>query len=567
MRLVGRPKNGVHVTKSAAKMVKYKFFAFNHFLKKKHLLTNPVLSVFVLAVQTGSYKVRKVYCKKEMAFGQIVRLPDINCDASKKPTTERTCKPKQCKPDSIKKGKNKSKSSARVKDKDKQQARERWASPMHAADHGKESEIDDAFVNEVISAEQSSRATETESGDTHNTDQILSGVEQLNVRVHGSYSVSEGRSIKLRCPRQRVWARHSRPIHEIEWIFNDLLLTGDQLSGKHFEQTSRGALRIYNVTSSLSGTYVCRKGIHVLGRLELAVIRSNQTDEFVVERNHQNLTEFKQADTLKSVLSKAQNEIYFHASSNSSEDTIDAHVERKPSRTEQPWKPLSLDTDNSLKMVESPDVIEMQDDSNVEHQKKPIFGSLMNATSEISKSGHSDLATMNTENISEVLNQASSDEIVRDRFESPHSPSTDSSQIKHLQRLLTKLLTRRSSSRNAMETSHSEVPIETADEHQMAANMISSLSSDPKAEKHLSFDWVISEWSPCSISCGVGFQVNKTTKKIIKLYVNKRNFFFIYFNLKSGSCISVYGAIGQQQQTRRRCDVFKRRFNPSADST
>ena len=84
------------------------------------------------------------------------------------------------------------------------------------------------------------------------------------------------------------------------------------------------------------------------------------------------------------------------------------------------------------------------------------------------------------------------------------SVSSSSSAVEQLQRLLIKLLTRRAPIKNSLEA-HAE---SWDEEQQLATNMISSLMSDKNETKNLSFEWVISKWSPCSITCGIGFQVS-----------------------------------------------------------
>ena len=102
-------------------------------------------------------------------------------------------------------------------------------------------------------------------------------------------------------------------------------------------------------------------------------------------------------------------------------------------------------------------------------------------------------------------------------------------QLHHLQKLLTKLLTRKSSkkprsekslklfnetdgqqqSRRAtdIETNEIEDNEDNGQDEYLANNIVEKLLLTDTGIKNLVFDWVISDWSSCSVSHGTGFQV------------------------------------------------------------
>ena len=98
-------------------------------------------------------------------------------------------------------------------------------------------------------------------------------------------------------------------------------------------------------------------------------------------------------------------------------------------------------------------------------------------------------------------------------------------QLHHLQKLLTKLLTRKSTKKmrsqkslklfndtdlkneNEIETNEIDDIEENEDDERLANNIVDKLLLTDTGVKNLVFDWIISDWSPCSVNCGTGFQV------------------------------------------------------------
>ena len=103
-------------------------------------------------------------------------------------------------------------------------------------------------------------------------------------------------------------------------------------------------------------------------------------------------------------------------------------------------------------------------------------------------------------------------------------------QLHHLQKLLTKLLTRKSTKKlnsqksfqlynrtgeesgrdenidNQIETN--EIEDENEDDERLANNIVDKLLLTDTGIKSLVFDWIISDWSSCSVGFGTGFQVS-----------------------------------------------------------
>lgn len=108
-------------------------------------------------------------------------------------------------------------------------------------------------------------------------------------------------------------------------------------------------------------------------------------------------------------------------------------------------------------------------------------------------------------------------------------PNSVMTQLHHLQKLLTKLLTRKSTKKRsdksiklfnetANHLDQDDIQINEIDDNDnqdemLANNIVENLLLTDTGIKNLIFDWVISDWSSCSVSHGTGFQVIVKKKK------------------------------------------------------